>query len=116
MALKNTLRGASICNHRQAGESATDYRARRRFVNQIIESALQGRYATHSRAKPWRETGLITEALETGQPMRYVPGPHRSHQPHEVTQEGFKLSPLGVLEPHTFRVMHPGTLVKERAE
>lgn len=79
-----------IRNHRLAGESATSYRHRRRAVNKLI-----ARY------------------LRVGTPAAgYVNGPHRSHGPHEVKAEGFILSPLGVPTPHTFKVMHPGTLVK----
>lgn len=85
----------SIVNHRQAGESFMAYRERRRFVNRIIKNALKGRYVL--RSKDGR---------------KYIPGPHRSHQPHEVKAEGFIVGPTGAPAPHTFVVMHPGTLVK----
>ena len=80
----------SIVNHRQAGESFLAYRDRRRFVNKVIKSALLGRYATG-----------------------YVPGPHPSHKPHEVKIEGMTLSDKGVPTPHTWRVLHPGTLIRK---
>lgn len=95
----NLPRGMSIVNHRLPGENFLAYRERRRFVNRIIESALKGRYATHSKDG-----------------RKYIVGPFWKHKPHEVTAESFKLSPHGVPEPHMFKVMHPGTLVKAPAK
>ncbi len=105
----NLPRGMSIVNHRQAGESFLEYRARRRFVNKYIKSVLLGRYATQSRAKFCYPDG----EREFHPARKYIPGPHRSHKPHEVTVEGFVAGPAGAPQPHVFRVTHPGTLVKE---
>ena len=101
----------SIVNHRQPGESFLAYRDRRRFVNRIIKSALKGRYAIWSRDKSH------FSGIDRAQPpRRYVPGPHKSHQPHEVT--AFSETPWvdaygKVHENRMFRVTHPGTLAKE---
>ena len=92
-----------IRNHRLAGESATAYRARRRMVAKVIDQHLRvGLPALRS-----------NKTDDEGRQFGYINGPHRSHGPHEVKAEGFVLSPLGVPTPHTFKVTHPGTLVKK---
>lgn len=92
----------NIQNHRQAGESAVAYRHRRREVNKLIDAYLkQGVPATHSRKLDFNH-----------KPFAYVPGPHRTHKPHEVARTGTVLGPAGVPREHVFKVTHPGTLVK----
>ena len=91
-----------LVNHRLPGESAVAFRERRRHFNRVLKRYLQrGKPATAPRKK------------DGAPPMIYVPGPHRSHQPHEVTAEGFITGPAGAPVEHTFRVLHPGTLVKQ---
>lgn len=100
-----------LLNHRQAGESATSYRHRRREVAKLVDLALKGKPATHSRDK----SHFSGEGR--AQPARqYVPGPHPTHKPHKVTQVGTIRPPYGVPEPHIWTVMHPGTLVKAVAK
>lgn len=100
-----------LLNHRQAGESATSYRHRRREVAKLVDLALKGKPATHCgqkyRPDPDPDKGRITVA-----PRAYVPGPHPTHKPHKVEFKDMTLSPAGVPTPHTWTVMHPGTLVK----
>lgn len=91
-----------LLNHRQAGESATSYRHRRREVAKLVDQLLKGKPATHS-----RKLGIDKK------PRAYVPGPHPTHKPHKVEFKGMTLSPAGVPTPHTWTVMHPGTLVKQ---
>lgn len=96
-----------LLNHRQAGESATSYRHRRREVAKLVDQLLKGKPATHSRDK----SHFSGEGR--AQPARqYIPGPHPTHKPHKVELKGMTLSPAGVPTPHTWTVMHPGTLVK----
>ena len=83
----------SIVNHRLPGEGALEYRSRRRFVARLLKRKAAGKPAEG-----------------------YVPGPHRSHKPHEVTANGMVMSPAGVPTPHTWRVVHPGTLVRKVAK
>jgi hypothetical protein len=93
----------NIQNHRQAGESAVEYRQRRRTVAKLLRAYLRkGVPATHSR-----------ELDSDGKPRAYINGPHRSHKPHEVKKGGFVLGPAGVPRPHIWTVTHPGTLVKQ---
>ena len=72
-------------------------RMRRRRAQRILKLRLRfGVPATHSRDG-----------------RKYAPGPHRTHQPHEIKQDGMVLNGHGVPVPHVFRVLHPGTLVKQ---
>lgn len=92
---------------RLPGEAFQDYKTRQRLVHRAIKWTLRyGQPATHARMPRVRQWTLSPS------PMKYAPGPHKSHKPHEVTAEGFILSPLGVPTPYAFRVLHPGTLVK----
>lgn len=96
-----------LLNHRQAGESATSYRHRRREVAKLVDQALNGKPATHSRDK----SHFSGEGR--AQPARkYVPGPHKSHQPYDISADVMVLNLHGVPEMKKFTVRHPGTLVK----
>lgn len=94
---------------RHSGESSQQYRRRRAANNKTIDFYLRnGRPATHSRDK------AHFSGVGRAQPARlYVVGPHKTHKPHEVKQHGAVMSAAGVPTPHTWTVMHPGTLVKE---
>jgi hypothetical protein len=89
-----------IRNHLLPGESDNSYWNRRRIANKLLKVyARFGRPATQSRKGE-----------------RYVPGPHKSHKPHEVTQN-VNVVPWTdaygkVHDTREFKVMHPGTLVK----
>lgn len=100
-----------LLNHRQAGESATSYRHRRREVAKLVEQALKGKPATESNVKyvtnPDPDKGRITVA-----PRKYIPGPHKTHKPHDISADVMVLSQHGVPETKKFTVRHPGTLVK----
>ncbi len=55
----------------------------------------------------------IKAYLRMGRPAEgYVAGPHKTHKPHKVKQEGTVMSAAGVPTPHTWVVMPPGTLVR----
>jgi hypothetical protein len=85
-----------IRNHRLTGENRIAYCNRRRIGNKLLKLYLRfGRPATQSRKGE-----------------RYAPGPHKSHKPHGVEFEGLAVGPTGAPVPHTWKVMHPGTLVK----
>ena len=97
-----------LVNHRFPGEDAVKFRERRRHFNQLLKLYLQrGRPATHARDK--------SHGLEPA--PRYVPGPHRSHQPHEVivtVQVIPWTDAVGVVHGmRNYKVLHPGTLVKQ---
>ena len=98
-----------LVSHRLPGESAVQFRERRRHFNRVLKLYQQyGKPATHSRDK--------SHGLEPAR--RYVPGPHPSHRPHEVVvridvtpwTDAFGL----VHSQREFTVIHPGTLVKLR--
>jgi len=92
----------NIQNHRMPRESMAAYRQRRRQVKKLIDHYLRtGQPATHSRKLDMNK-----------KPRRYVPGPHPTHKPHKVEFKGMTMSAAGVPTPHTWTVMHPGTLVK----
>lgn len=100
-----------LLNHRQAGESATSYRHRRREVAKLVDQLLKGKPATHSRDKShFSGEGRAQPA------RRYIPGQDPTHKPHKVEFKGMALSSAGVPTPHTWTVMHPGTLVKAVAK
>ena len=96
---------------RLPGETFPQYKTRQRLVHKAIKHTLRyGRPATHARLPKVRQWTLSPS------PMAYIPGPHKSHKPHEVTQR-VDVAPwvdiYGI--EHTqyeFTVMHPGTLVK----
>jgi len=83
----------NTCNHRLPGESAVEYRVRRREARKMVGARLKH--------------GI--PALRSKDGREYVNGPHRSHGPHEVVAKGSAHLP-GYFPP---RVMHPGTLVKK---
>ena len=91
-----------ITPQRHRGEPFGEYCHRRRLGNKILREYLR--------------RGIPARASREGNGPGhlYVPGPHRSRQPHEVKIDGLRLNEHGVPVPHTWRVMHPGTLVKSR--
>lgn len=100
-----------LLNHRQAGESATSYRHRRREVAKLVDLALKGKPATHSRDKShFSGEGRAQPA------RRYVPGPDVTHKPHDISTKVMVLNQNGVPEMKEFKVRHPGTLVKAVAK
>lgn len=87
---------ANIVNHRLPGEGALEYRSRRRFVARLLKRHAAGRPAEG-----------------------YVPGPHRSHKPHEVKAsiDVPWVDAYGVRhDSRELKVTHPGTLVRKVAK
>ena len=78
----------------------------------LVDQLLKGKPATESSVKytinPDPHKGRITVA-----PRKYIVGRDPTHKPHKVEFKGMTLSPAGVPTPHTWTVMHPGTLVKQ---
>lgn len=89
---------------RHSGESFQQYKRRRAANNKTIDFYLRnGRPAKYSnKTWGWREPT----------PYVYVVGSHKTHKPHEVKQHGTVMSAAGVPTPHTWTVVHPGTLVR----
>ena len=98
---------ALISGVRWSDESQVEFRGRLRRLTTALKHYIRyGQPANASRDKShYRKGNYVAEPAQ-----KYVPGPHRKHKPHEVKQEAVLKN--GKL--HTFVVMHPGTLVKEK--